>query len=35
VLLLGEDPGDSMLDPLKIEAIGNHALASLEVRHGG
>jgi hypothetical protein len=35
VFLLGEDPGDGVLDPLQIEAIGDHALASLEVCHGG
>src|SRR5262249_11365829 len=33
LLLLGEDPRDRMLDPLEIESIGDHSLASLEIRH--
>jgi hypothetical protein len=33
VFLFSEDPGDRVLDPLQIEAIGDHA--SLEVCHGG
>jgi hypothetical protein len=35
VFLFSEDPRDRVLDPLQIEAIGDHALASLEVCHGG